>query len=40
VLLELSRAALAVKGGEKPALLFEGVGLWEAGQPRQASIAC
>jgi hypothetical protein len=32
-LLELSRAALAVKGGdETPALLFEGVGLWEAGQ--------
>ena len=32
-LLELSRAALAVKGGEEtPALLFEGVGLWEAGQ--------
>jgi hypothetical protein len=32
-LLELSRAALAVKGNEgTPALLFEGVGLWEAGQ--------
>jgi len=32
-LLELSRAALAVKGNEEtPALLFEGVGLWEAGQ--------
>jgi hypothetical protein len=32
-LLELSRAALAVKGNEdSPALLFEGVGLWEAGQ--------
>ncbi len=32
-LLELSRAALSVKGGEEtPALLFEGVGLWESGQ--------
>jgi hypothetical protein len=32
-LLELSRAVLAVEGGaETPALLFEGVGLWEAGQ--------
>ena len=32
-LLELSRAALAVEGNqETPALLFEGVGLWEAGQ--------
>ena len=32
-LLELSRAALAVKGNEdSPALLFEGVGLWESGQ--------
>ena len=32
-LLELSRATLALKGGEEtPALLFEGVGLWEAGQ--------
>ena len=32
-LLELSRAALAVKGNEEtPALLFEGVGLWESGQ--------
>lgn len=32
-LLELSRKALAVKGNEEtPALLFEGVGLWESGQ--------
>lgn len=32
-LLELSRACLAVEGhDETPALLFEGVGLWEAGQ--------
>ena len=32
-LLELSRAALAVEGNEEtPALLFEGVGLWETGQ--------
>jgi hypothetical protein len=32
-LLELSRAVLALRGGdETPALLFEGVGLWEAGQ--------
>lgn len=32
-LLELSRAALAVKANqESPALLFEGVGLWESGQ--------
>jgi hypothetical protein len=32
-LLELSRAALAFAGNEKtPALLFEGVGLWEAGE--------
>jgi hypothetical protein len=32
-LLELSRAVLALKGGDDtPALLFEGVGLWEAGQ--------
>ena len=32
-LLELSRRALAVEGNEKtPALLFEGVALWEAGQ--------
>ncbi len=35
-LLELSRAALAVAGNEKtPALLFEGVGLWEGGQHAQ-----
>ena len=32
-LLQLSRAALAVDGNQgTPALLFEGVGLWEAGQ--------
>jgi hypothetical protein len=32
-LLELSRKALAVKSNEQtPALLFEGVGLWEAGE--------
>ena len=32
-LLELSRAVLALRGGDgTPALLFEGVGLWEAGQ--------
>jgi hypothetical protein len=35
-LLELSRTALAVKGNqETPALLFEGVGLWEAGEHQQ-----
>jgi hypothetical protein len=33
VLLELSRKALGVDGNEKtPALLFEGVGMWEAGE--------
>ena len=32
-MLELSRAALKFKGNEEtPALLFEGVALWEAGQ--------
>lgn len=35
-LLELSRACLAIKGNDQtPALLFEGVGLWEAGQYAQ-----